>query len=182
MHQSNCCTTARRSSIIMYACPVDTRLRRALIVFFRVAMGWTFLYAGTTQLFIEPHWTAATFLAGTKTFHWLYAPLVGSSLMPLVDFCVKWGHFLIGLSLVSGLMVRVSGVFGIMLMLVYWTAHLNFPYVGSPLNFLLDEHMVYAGMIAYLMSVRAGHVFGLDGLVEKISAMENFSFLRPLLR
>jgi thiosulfate dehydrogenase (quinone) large subunit len=67
-------------------------------------------------------------------------------------------------------------------MLVYWTAHLNFPYVGSPLNFLLDEHMVYAGMIAYLMSVRAGHVFGLDGLVEKISAMENFSFLRPLLR
>src|SRR5215469_5637796 len=110
-------------------------LRRALIVFFRLAMGWIFLYAGVTQIFIEPHWTAASFLAGTKTFHFLYGPLVGSSLMPLIDFCVKWGHLLIGLSLISGLMVRISGVFGILLMLVYWTAHLNFPYVTSPLNF-----------------------------------------------
>ena len=166
----------------MCANPVDSQFNRALIVFFRLAMGWTFLYAGTTQLFIEPHWTATTFLAGTKTFHWLYSPLVGSSLMPLIDFCVKWGHFLIGLSLVFGLMVRVSGVFGIVLMLVYWTAHLNFPYVGSPLNFLLDEHIVYAGLIVYLIEVRAGHVFGLAGLAEKFSAIENNPLLRPLVR
>jgi len=156
-------------------------LNRALILFFRLAMGWTFLYAGVTQVFIEPHWTAAGFLAGTKTFHFLYAPLVGSSFMPLIDFCVKWGHVLIGLSLVTGLMVRVSGVFGIALMLVYWSAHLNFPYVTSPLNFLLDEHIVYAGLIVYLIAVRAGHVFGLDGLAEKLPAIEHNPFLRPLV-
>ena len=165
----------------MYSSPLDTPLHRALILFFRLAMGWTFLYAGATQL-IDPHWTAASFLAGTKTFHWLYGPLVGSSLMPLIDFCVKWGHLLIGLSLVSGLMVRVSGVFGVLLMLVYWTAHLDFPYVSSPLNFLLDEHIVYAGVIVYLMAVRAGHVFGLDGIAEKFAAIENNPFLRPLVR
>lgn len=159
----------------------NASLDRALILFFRLAMGWIFLYAGVTQAFIEPHWTAASFLAGTKTFHFLYAPLVGSSSMPLIDFCVKWGHLLIGLSLVTGLMVRVSGVFGIMLMLVYWTAHLNFPYVGSSVNFLLDEHIVDAGVILYLISVRAGHVFGLDGIVEKLPAIEHSPLLRPLV-
>lgn len=165
----------------MYSSPLETPLHRALILFFRVAMGWTFLYAGATQL-LDPHWSAAGFLAGTKTFHWLYGPLVGSSLMPAIDFCVKWGHLLIGLSLVSGLMVRVSGVFGIILMLVYWTAHLDFPYVSSPLNFLLDEHLVDAGLIIYLMAVHSGHVFGLDAIAEKSAAIENNPLLRPLVR
>jgi len=163
------------------ATSLETPLHRSLILFFRVTMGWVFLYAGTTQLFLEPNWTAATFLAHTKTFHEIYGPLATSSLMPLIDFSVKWGHFLIGLSLVSGLMVRVSGIFGIMLMLVYWSAHLDFPYVSSPLNFLLDEHIVYAGLIVYLMAVRAGHVFGLDGYAEKLEMIEHNSFLRPLV-
>jgi thiosulfate dehydrogenase (quinone) large subunit len=163
------------------ALSLDTPLQRNLILFFRVAMGWVFLYAGFTQIFIEPNWTAASFLAHTKTFHDIYGPLATSSLMPLIDFCVKWGHLLIGLSLVSGLMIRVSGPFGILLMLVYWTAHLDFPYVSSPLNFLLDEHIVYASMIVYLMSVRAGHVFGLDAIAEKIDLIGHNPFLRPLV-
>lgn len=159
----------------------DTPLQRSLILFFRITMGWIFLYAAVTQIFIEPHWTAAGFLAGTKTFHFLYGPLATSSLLPLIDFCVKWGHLLIGLSLVSGFMVRVSGVFGIVLMLVYWSAHLDFPYVSSPLNFLLDEHIVDAGVIVYLMAVHAGHIFGVDGVVAKLPAVEHNSFLRPLV-
>ncbi len=163
------------------ATSLETPLHRSLILFFRVAMGWVFLYAGFTQIFVEPHWTAATFLAHTKTFHGIYGPFAASSLMPLIDFCVKWGHLLIGLSLVSGLMVRVSGVFGIALMLVYWSAHLDFPYVSSPLNFLLDEHIVYAVLIVYLMAVRAGHVVGLDGWVEKLPMVEHNPYLRPLV-
>ncbi|HWE75682.1 MAG TPA: DoxX family protein [Stellaceae bacterium] len=165
----------------MFRATAEQPIHQALIVFFRLAMGWTFLYAGITQTFVDPHWTAASFLAGTKTFHALYAPLTTSALMPLIDFCVKWGHLAIGLSLVSGLMIRVSGVFGILLMLVYWSAHLDFPYVSSPLNFLLDEHIVYAGLIGYLMMVRAGHVLGLDGVAEKLPAIEHNPFLRPLI-
>jgi thiosulfate dehydrogenase (quinone) large subunit len=30
-------------------------------------------------------------------------------------------------------------------------------------NFLIDFHVVYAGLVVYLMMKRAGHVFGLDG-------------------
>lgn len=159
----------------------DTPLHRSLILFFRVSVGWVFLYAGFTQLFVISNWSAVPFLTHTHTFHFVYGPLATTSLMPLINFCVSWGHLLIGLSLVSGLMVRVSGVFGIMLMLVYWTAHLNFPYVDTPLNFLLDEHIVYAGVIVYLMSVHAGHVFGLDSWVEKLPVIEHNPFLRPLV-
>jgi thiosulfate dehydrogenase (quinone) large subunit len=160
---------------------VDTSLHRSLVLFFRLAMGWTFLYAGITQTFIDPNWTAASFLAHTKTFHVIYGPIVGSSLMPLIDFCVKWGHLLIGLSLVSGLMVRLSGVFGILLMLVYWTAHLDFPYVESNVNFLLDYHIVYAAVIVYLIAIRAGHMFGLDFYAEKLDLIGQNPFLRPLV-
>ena len=160
---------------------IDTPSRRSLILFFRVAVGWTFLYAGITQLFVEPHWTAVGFLEHTKTFHALYAPLAQSSLMPLIDFLVKWGHFLIGLSLVSGLMVRVSGVFGILLMLVYYTAHLDFPYVESPLNVIIDYHLIDAAVIVSLMALRGGHVFGLDGWIERSSLIQGNRFLRPLV-
>ena len=160
---------------------LDTPLQRSLILFFRVAMGWVFLYAGFSQLVLEPNWTAAGFLSHTHTFHFIYGALATSSEMPLINFCVTWGHLLIGLSLVSGLMIRVSGVFGIMLMLVYWTAHLDFPYVSSSVNFLLDEHIVYAAVILFLMKVHAGHVFGLDAWVEKLPIIEHNPFLRPLV-
>jgi thiosulfate dehydrogenase (quinone) large subunit len=163
------------------ATSLDTPSQRNLVLFLRLAMGWVFLYAASHQLF-DPHWTAAGFLSHTKTFHFIYGPLAASSAMPLIDFCVKWGHLLIGLSLISGLMVRVSGPFGIALMLVYWTAHLDFPYVDSPLNFLIDEHIVDAAVIAYLMAVRAGHVVGLDGWAEKLPLVEQNPYLRPLVR
>ncbi len=163
------------------ATSLDTPLHRSLILFFRLAVGWTFLYAGVTQLIIEPNWSAEAFLTHTKTFHEILAPFAAPAILPYVNFLVKWGHFLIGLSLVSGLMVRVSGVFGIVLMLVYWCAHLDFPYVSSPLNFIMDEHIIIASLIVYLMAVRAGHVFGLDGLVAKLPMVEHNPFLRPLV-
>ena len=142
-----------------------TTLQRSLIVYFRLAMGWTFLYAGATQV-TDPHWTVATFLAHTKTFHDVFAVFAAPGIEPYTTFAVKWGHLLIGLSLVTGLLVRVSGIFGVMLMLTYYCAHMDFPFVDNPVNFLMEYHLVYAGVLVYLMSVNAGRVFGLDGLVD----------------
>jgi thiosulfate dehydrogenase (quinone) large subunit len=163
------------------ATALDTPFQRGLILFLRLAIGWVFLYAGVTQLFAEPSWSAASFLEHTTTFHFIYGPLAASAYLPLINFCVTWGHLLIGLSLVSGLMIRVSGIFAVILMIVYWSAHLNFPYVDTPLNFLLDEHIVYAAVIMYLMAVRAGHVCGLDGWAEGLPVIRHNSFLRPLV-
>ena len=74
---------------------------------------------------------------------------------------------MIGLSLISGLFVRASAPFAILLMLLYWTAHMDFPYIEDANNYLVDYHIVYAGVLVYLIVKRAGHVFGLDGLVSQ---------------
>ena len=142
----------------MNSVPMD----RKFLLVFRLLMGWTFLYAGAWQV-LSPTFSAADFLAHTKTFHDLYAPLTSPDIAPVLTFFVKWGHLLIGLSLVSGLLVRVSGVFGVALLLTYWTAHMDFPYIESHVNLIVDYHIVYATITIWLVAANAGHVFGLDG-------------------
>jgi thiosulfate dehydrogenase [quinone] large subunit len=144
-----------------------TQTERALILFFRLTMAWTFLYAASHQVLV-PGWSVAGFLNSTKTFHGIYSQFTGPAIAPVLSCLVGYGHLLIGLSLLVGLMVRVSAVFGILLMLLYWTAHMDFPYISDTNNFLVDEHIVYAGVLVLLIVERAGHVFGLDAWAEKL--------------
>jgi thiosulfate dehydrogenase [quinone] large subunit len=88
---------------------------------------------------------------------------------------------LIGLSLISGLLVRASAPFAIMLMLLYWTAHMDFPYIENVNNFLIDYHIVFAGVLVYLIVKRAGHVWGLDGWIEDLKAVQQTPALRWLV-
>lgn len=159
---------------------LDTRLQRSLIAFLRIAIGWTFLYAGITQVF-DPSWSAAGFLTHTKTFHFLFAGFAAPEALPLTNVLVSWGHLLIGLSLVFGLLTRVGGVLGTLLMLVYWLAHMDFPYVESPLNFLIDFHVVYAGALVYLMTRHAGQIAGLDRWLGELAFVREHAALRPLV-
>jgi len=77
-------------------------------------------------------------------------------------------------------MVRVSTLSGIALLMMYWTAHMDFPFIENKNNFLLDYHVVYSAVLAYLYYRRAGHVWGLDALIEKLSFVEDHPKLRPL--
>jgi len=52
----------------------------------------------------------------------VYAPLTNPAIVPTLTSLVEYGHLLIGLSLLSGLFVRISAL---MLMLLYWTAHIS---------------------------------------------------------
>jgi thiosulfate dehydrogenase [quinone] large subunit len=157
----------------------DDYFERSLIVFFRLAMGWTFLYAGIHHFGDDKF--VVGFLSHTKTFHDVYAPLTDPRIAPILTFFVEYGHLLIGLSLVSGLLVRLSAPFAILLMLTYWTAHMNFPYIEDANNFLLDYHIVFAGVLVYLIYKRAGHVWGLDYLLGKTSLVHANSGLRLLV-
>lgn len=159
----------------------DSKSERALIVFFRLAMAWTFLYAASHQVFV-PGWSVAGFLSSTKTFHAFYSGLTGPAISSVLTFLVEYGHLLIGLSLLTGLMVRVSASFGILLMLVvYWTAHLDFPYVSDTNNLLIDQHVVYAGVLVFLIAKHAGHVWGLDGWIEKTRWLTGHPSFKPLV-
>lgn len=152
---------------------------QVLIVFFRLCMGWTFLWAAIHHFGDDQFVTG--FLSHTKTFHDVYAPLTNPVIVPTLTFLVEYGHMLIGLSLISGLLVRVSSPFAIMLLLMYWTAHMDFPYIENVNNYLIDYHIVYSGVLVYLIVKRAGHVFGLDGVVERMHMVEHYPALRPLV-
>jgi thiosulfate dehydrogenase [quinone] large subunit len=142
----------------------------ALILFFRLSLGWVFLYAGLSQLF-DSSFTAAGFLGATKTFHPFFAWFATPAMIPYTNFMVTWGHTLIGLSLLSGLLVRYSAVAGAMLLGVYYFAHMDFPYVDGPVNFIMDYHLVYIVALIALAAVRAGEIWGLDGWRMKRAAL-----------
>jgi thiosulfate dehydrogenase [quinone] large subunit len=149
---------------------------QVLIVFFRLTMGWTFLWAGIHHFGDDKF--VLGFLSHVKTFHALYAPFTQPAIIPILTFLVEYGHLAIGLSLISGLLVRVSSPFAIMLMLLYWTAHMDFPYIENVNNYLVDYHIVYAGVLVYLIVKRSGHVLGLDGWVSRLGAVQQAPALR----
>ncbi len=153
---------------------------RNITLYFRFVMAWTFLYAASHQVF-DPKFSVAGFLSHTKTFHDVYAAFTTPSVAPILTFLVSYGHLLIGLSLAVGLLVRVSASFGILLMLMYWTAHMDFPFIENANNFIVDYHLVYAGVLVYLIAKRAGHVWGLDGIAERLPFIERHPALRPLI-
>ena len=157
----------------------NSSTERGIILFFRLAMAWTFLYAASHQVF-DPSFSVVGFLSHTKTFHGLFAPLTAPAVAPAITFLVSYGHLLIGLSLLFGLMTRVSSAFGMLLMIVYWMAHLDWPYVGSTTNFILDEHIVYMGVLFFLIVKHAGQVWGLDGWLARHHTLDSHPGLKPL--
>jgi thiosulfate dehydrogenase [quinone] large subunit len=153
---------------------------KRFIFLLRMLMAWTFLYAASHQVLV-PDWSVAGFLSRTKTFHDLFAVFTTPDVAPIVTFLVGYGHLLIGLSLLVGLMVRISASFGILLMLLYWLAHMDFPYIENPNNFIVDYHIVYASVLGYLAYRGAGHVWGLDALMSRIPLFRDGQALHPLV-
>ena len=58
---------------------------------------------------------------------------------------------------------------------------MDFPYIENPNNYVIDFHIVYAGVLVYLMVKRAGHVVGLDGLVSEWTGSRQTPMLRWLV-
>jgi thiosulfate dehydrogenase [quinone] large subunit len=159
----------------------ETTTERCFIFIFRMLMAWTFLYAASHQGYFNPKFSVATFLGHTKTFHDIYAVLATPALDPALTFLVSYGHLLIGFSLLFGLMVRVSAAFAVALLVMYWTAHMDWPFIENRNNFIVDYHIVYAVLCVDLMVKRAGHVWGLDGWAEKLPFVREHPALRPLV-
>jgi thiosulfate dehydrogenase (quinone) large subunit len=157
----------------------DSPMEKCLIVFFRLTMAWTFLYAASHQVFV-PSFSVVGFLSHTKTFHDVFVAFTTPTMAPVTTFLVEYGHLLIGLSLLVGLMVRVSASFGVLLMAIYWFAHMDWPFIENTNNFIVDYHVVYAGVLVYLIVKKAGHVWGLDGWVENLEFIRQYPKLKPL--
>lgn len=155
-------------------------IEKSLILYFRLTMAWTFLYAASHQVFV-PSFSVIGFLSHTKTWHDVFVVFTTPTMAPITTFLVEYGHLLIGLSLLTGLMVRVSAAFGVALMVLYWFAHMDWPFIENSNNFIVDYHLVYAGVLVYLIVKKAGHVWGLDAWAEHLAFVQKHPGLKPLV-
>jgi len=153
---------------------------KGILFYLRMTMAWTFLYAASHQVFV-PSFSVVGFLAHTKTFHNFFAIFTTPTMAPITTFLVEYGHLLIGLSLLFGLMVRVSAAFGVLLMITYWFAHMDWPFIENTNNLIVDYHLVYAGVLTYLIVKKAGHIFGLDAWAENLTFVRSHPALKPLV-
>ena len=144
---------------------MESMFSKISLVLLRVSLGWLMFYAGITKV-INPEWSAAFYLKGAKTFGAFYTWLLGSSMLPAINFINAWGLTLLGLSLIVGLGVRLSSILGAVLMMLYYFPILEFPYVGEH-SYIVDDHVIYALVLVFFAAVRAGRVWGLDS-VHKI--------------
>lgn len=126
----------------------------------RISIGWMFFYAGITKV-LDSTWSAAGYLNTAKTlpglFHWFASP----GMLPLTNLVNEWGLTLIGAALILGLGVRLSGVLGAVLMLLYYLPILDFPH-PDPHSYIVDQHIILIFSLLLLAALHAGRTWGLD--------------------
>lgn len=128
-------------------------------------MGWLMFYAGITKV-LNPEWSAVGYLQNAKTFSGFYQWLSSPGILPAINFLNEWGLTLLGISLILGILVRLSSVFGAVLMLLYYFPVLTFPYI-QPHSFIIDDHIIYALVLILFTYARAGRIWGLDNFLSK---------------
>lgn len=145
----------------------------------RVGLGILYGYAGWSKL-VNPTWSAAGYLKGAKTATWLYHFFLLPDILPVINFLNEWGLFLLGVSLILGIGIRISGWAGIFVMAMYYVAILSFPYVGEH-SWIVDEHVIYACALLVLISMNAGHVWGIAGWVERSVLGKKYPWLKKVV-
>ena len=133
--------------------------KKLIITFFRVAIGWHFLYEGLAKLWMG-NWSAAGYLNNatgpfSAFYHWLGS---SESLMNIVDPLNIAGLILIGLGLFLGLAVRISSISGILLLLLYYFAYPPFgasimgPAEGN--LFIVNKNLIEALALLVLLFMK----------------------------
>ncbi len=145
----------------------------------RVVMGWFYFYAGITKV-LNPAWTSAGYVKGAASATWFYQWLLNPQILTVVDFMVKWGLTLLGISLILGLFVRLSSYLGALLMFLLYLPVLKFPLVG-PHAYIIDDHIIYIAALFVLAQFRAGHVWGLETWCSNLPICSKYPKLRAWL-
>lgn len=160
--------------------PVEkSQFEKLSIFLLRLTLGWMFFYAGITKV-LDPKFSAAGYLKGAKTLVGFYSWLASASILPIVNFLNEWGLTLLGISLILGIGVRLSSIFGAGLMLLYYLPILDFPY-PNPHSFIVDEHVIYLFILLYFAAIRAGRTYGLENWCSNLPICSRFPRLRNWL-
>lgn len=150
----------------------------------RVSMGWIFLWAFLDKVFgfgfaTEPGkaWidgaspTIGFLKFGTKgPFSELYQSIAGNM---MVDWLFMLGLLFVGVALMLGIMVKLAGYTGALMLILMYTAGSIFP-ENNP---LLDDHIIYAIVLIGLTFGQTGHWLGIGGKWSQIGFVRKYQIL-----
>jgi uncharacterized membrane protein YphA (DoxX/SURF4 family) len=123
----------------------------------RILIGWHFLFEGIVKVF-NPDWSSASYLISSGWlfsgfFHWIAG---NPAALNAVDFLNTWGLILIGVCLFFGILTRIAGTGGILLLLMYYIASPPFAYSSVPttshfylINYNIIEAVILIGIISF---------------------------------
>ncbi|MDZ7726304.1 MAG: DoxX family protein [Candidatus Campbellbacteria bacterium] len=142
-----------------------TNYQKWALTSLRVGLGWLFFYAGITKIF-DPTWSAGVFLSNASTFPEMYEFFAHPDVLPIVNLLNEWGLTLLGVSLITGVLVRVSAPLGVLLMLLYYLASLDFPMVGEH-SYIVNDHIIKVLALLTLVAFNAGRYKSLGTVIRK---------------
>lgn len=160
------------------------RAVRYLLAGIRLALGWIFLWAFIDKLFglgLATESKNAWINGGSPTegfltfgvagpFKDVYAGIAGAAWADLLFMAGLAG---IGVALLLGIGMRAAAVAGGLLLVLMWTAVL--PPENNP---FMDDHLIYAAVLAVLALVDAGDTWGLGRVWARLPIVQRMRWLR----
>lgn len=155
------------------------RAHQVGVAVLRIAVGVIFLWAGLEKVLgAGPEGFSATgflqfgtggslgwpFVSGEVAEGTVFNPtrdiwvgLAGNqAAMSIINFLVPWGQVGIGVGLILGLLTRFSAAMGTLMMLFFFLAAWDFEFG------IVNQHLTYALVTAFLGYIGAGNYIGLD--------------------
>lgn len=150
----------------------------------RILLGWTFLWAFVDKVFGLGFATAsedAWINGGSPTFGYLTfatkGPLAevfqGLAGNPVVDWVFMLGLLGVGVALTLGIGVRIASLSGATMLLLMYAATAIVP----EHNPFLDEHIIYAVVLAGLALAHSGQYLGLGGWWRRTALVSRYQIL-----
>jgi len=159
-----------------------TGFQQFCLVTLRTAIGWHFAYEGFYKLMLPgwtrtgeriAEWSAAGYLKGaTGPAAPLFHSTAGNaSLMNVVDMAIPIGLFLVGMSLMLGLLTQVGcfGAIGFLTMFYLSQPPLSgMPQAGAEGTYLLvNKNLIELIAVMTIFAFRTGAIAGLDQLLMR---------------
>lgn len=185
--------------------PIHTKGLQRVFGLLRVAMGWTFLWTFVDKLFGLGFATGRNAETGAIVFGgpdaWInggsptagvlgfalkgpfkgfYQTITGAQITAVgptaagwIDWVFMLSMLAIGLALILGIGVRLAAVGGIAWMTIFYTATAIWPEFDP----FLDEHIVYAVVLAGLFLANAGRYYGLGRIWQRTELVKRHPIL-----
>jgi thiosulfate dehydrogenase (quinone) large subunit len=161
------------------------KIKESLFALARIALGWTFLWAFLDKAFglgfatvKESAWInggspTTGFLTGAAQgpFADFFTQLSG---MPWIDWLFMFGILFVGIGLILGIAMRLSGFFGGVIMLLIYAAA-SIPPVNNP---FMDSHLIHALILFAFVFSDTGETLGFGRQWKRTWLVRKLSILK----